>query len=206
MTESSEKISVAIYSRVSKFDPPSSDPKGSDRIRLYCSQRGFPVIREFSDYGELPRALWSEGSELSSMLREISGGKAKFRMIVVSDLSRICRTPKHLLELLLVLEQARIDLFSMKEGLHSVGQGYSMIRILEAVIAAEKVILGETIRRTMTKDGKWPGRPRKVDDPRMVQRIRDLRVAGMSYREISRRLRIGTSIVFRVSKDQYVSS
>lgn len=205
MNSDPKEVPVAIYSRISKFDPPVVGASPSERMRLYCSQRNFSVVREFTDYGELPRVLWSPGSERTAMLRDITEGKAKFKMIVVADLSRIARTAKHLLEVLGILEAARIDLFSMKEGIHSTAQVYSLVRIVEAVVSAEKVILGETIRRTMQNGMKWEGRPRRVTDPRVIERIRDMKASGMTYREIARRLRIGRTVIFRVVKGSYVS-
>jgi len=165
------------------------------------TQRGWTLYKLYSD-----RASGAKERRpgLDALMADARRGL--FDVVVVWRFDRFARSVK---QLVLALEEFRslgIDFISHQEALDSsTPLGKAMFTIIGAMaelernIIRERVIAGmEHARRNGTRSGKPVGRPKAVFDRDEVVRLRN---AGLSWREIARKLGIGAGTARRAYKE-----
>jgi DNA invertase Pin-like site-specific DNA recombinase len=167
-------------------------------LRAMAEQRGWPVVRVYSD--RMSGASESRPG-LTALMQDARRGA--FDVVVVLRFDRFARSVK---QLVLALEEFRtlsIGFVSQQEALDtSTPMGEAMFAIIAAMaqlerrVIQERVIAGiEHARSRGTKSGAAIGRPRAVFDR---ARVIDLRAAGRSWRQIATMLSTSTRTVRRV--------
>jgi DNA invertase Pin-like site-specific DNA recombinase len=125
----------------------------------------------------------------------------KINMIAAWSVDRLGRSLQDLVALLTELQALECDLYLHQQTLDtSTPAGRAMFQMCRAFAEFERGILRERVHSGLTrakvKEPKMRHRPVKLSDE---VRIRELRGEGMSILKIGRTLRIGTSVVQRVS-------
>lgn len=85
--ESEPTTPVAAYVRMSTEHQQYSTENQLDRIREYAARRRMEIVRQFADEGKSGLSIRGRDS-LRKMIEEVEAGTAKFRCILVYDVSR----------------------------------------------------------------------------------------------------------------------
>lgn len=181
---------IGIYARVSTKDQ-SCEMQIRD-LRVYCTARGFDLVREYVDVGQ--SGAKDSRPELNILMGDAR--KRQFDAIVVWRFDRFARSTKHLL---LALEEFRslgIQFISYQENIDtSSALGQALFTIVSAVAQLERDLIRERVSagiRNARANGKKLGRPmRAVDRGRILQ----MRAEGQSLQHIAETLGIGYGTV-----------
>jgi DNA invertase Pin-like site-specific DNA recombinase len=177
---------VALYLRVSLDDGRQTVENQRLQLTDFCNASGWQVVMEFTDQ-KSGKSLDRPG--LQKM--KAAASKREFDHLVFWDLSRLSRGGVS--ETLRLLEELR----AWGVGWRSYQEAYidALGPFAEVVIALLSTIAKmerEKIReRTLAglqrarKQGRIGGRPKAVDDYKMVQKIEGLRADGQSIRKIA---------------------
>ena len=164
------------------------------------SQRGWQLAKVYSD-----RASGAKERRpgLDALMADARRGL--FDVVVVWRFDRFARSVK---QLVLALEEFRsmgIEFVSHQEALDSsTPLGKAMFTIIGAMAELERNIIRERVlagmehaRRNGTRSGKPLGRPKAIFDRAQALLFRR---QGLSWRELSRKLRVGASTIPRFCK------
>jgi DNA invertase Pin-like site-specific DNA recombinase len=181
---------IALYARVSTKDQ-SCELQVRD-LRAYCAARGFEPAREYIDVGQ--SGAKESRPELNKLMEDAR--KRKFDVIVVWRFDRFARSTKHLL---LALEEFRslgTQFISYQENIDTSSPlGQALFTIVSAVAQLERDLIKERVSaglRNARANGKKLGRPKSAVDG---DRILELKVQGLSLRQIAAKLGIGYGTV-----------
>jgi len=184
---------VALYARVSTSDQ-STDSQLLD-LRRYVRERGWTLFNEYSDNGI--SGTTDSRPALNELMNDAK--KRRFDAVLVWRFDRFARSTKHLI---LALEEFRnlgIDFVSYQENIDTSSPlGSAIFTIISAVAQLERDIIAERVKAGLRKakeNGKKLGRPKVSVDP---QQLRELRLEGLSIREIARRSDVSRSTVWRL--------
>ena len=199
-------IKVAAYSRVSTL-------LGQDithqlvPIRQMAVARGFEVVAEYSDEGISGTRMRRPG--LDRLVRDARQGK--FKHIIIYALDRIGRDVKGTLNLFCELNEVGVSVISLRESIDfSTSIGRATMTILAAVAELETSLISERIKTALAvkkltakeSGSNWrSGRP-SVITPEITQRVKELRRAGLSIRQIEKAVekKISRATVERILK------
>jgi len=186
-------MKVAIYARV------STDDKGQDplnqllELREFATRQGWTVVREYVDEAT---AKNGERTGFKQMWADVA--KHRFDLLLFWSLDRLTREgTRKTLNYLSRLTDNGVKYKSYTEQyIDSLGVfGEAIIGVLAAVAAQERIRISERTKAGLARtraQGTRLGRPvKKVD----IRKARKLRGAGMSLREIARRLRVSPALV-----------
>jgi DNA invertase Pin-like site-specific DNA recombinase len=186
-----KKKSVAIYARVST-DQQSVDMQLVE-LRDYVERAGWKIFREFTDEGftgkNTSRPAFKEMMDLAK--------QRNFDVLLVWKLDRLSRSLKDLINTLDELGHLGIDFISFDNKIDtSTPTGKLVFQIIGAVAEFERDIISERVRaglRNAKRNGKRLGRPPLK--PMIIEKARKLRVEGLSYRKIGKKLGISEGAV-----------
>jgi DNA invertase Pin-like site-specific DNA recombinase len=186
-------MKVAIYARV------STDDKGQDplnqllELREFAARQGWTVVREYTDEAT---AKNGERTGFKDMWADV--GKHRFDLLLFWSLDRLTREGTYkTLTYLRRLTDAGVKFKSYTEQyIDSLGAfSDAIIGVLAAVAAQERIRISERTKAGLARtraQGTRLGRPAKAVD---IRKLRKLRAAGMSLREIAFRLRVSPAFV-----------
>ena len=174
---------VAVYARVSTTDQ-STESQLLD-LRRFTQERGWHIFREYTDNG----ISGTQGSRPALNELMDDARKRRFDMVLVCRFDRFARSTRHLILALEEFKNLGIDFVSYQENIDTSSPlGSAIFTIISAVAQLERDIIAERVKaglRRAQKNGKRLGRPRVSVD---VDKIRQWRSEGLSYRAIARRL------------------
>jgi len=186
---------VAIYARVSTTDQ-STDSQLLD-LRRYIADRGWHIFKEYTDNGV------SGTKDNRPALNELmdDAKKRRFDVILVWRFDRFARSTRHLINALEEFKNLRVDFVSYQENIDTSSPlGSAIFTIISAVAQLERDIIAERVKaglRRAKENGKRLGRPvARVDR----QKVCELRMTGMSIRQIARKLKSSKSTIARCLK------
>ena len=196
VTESKiSKRRAALYARVSTGDQ-HFETQLYD-LRTAARQRGFEVIREYTDVisGSKPKR-----PGLDRLL--IDARRGQFDVVFVAAFDRVARSVRHFLEVLDELNHLGIEFISLRENIDTGGPlGRAIVVIVGAIAELERNLIVERIKAGMRRakmEGQRLGRlPLDVDRAAIV---RD-RLAGMPLTSTARKHRVSRATVVRLVKD-----
>lgn len=145
-----------------------------------------------------------ERPQLDQLMKVLRQGDS----LVVTTLSRLARSTKHLLQIAEELHEKQCSLQILDFGLDtSTAQGKMVLTMLAAVAEFERSLMLERQAIGVKKakeEGKYKGRP-AVDDAK-VKRVVQMRKSGeMTVEEIAKATDLGISTVYKIlSKSQKV--
>ena len=205
------KIKAVGYVRVSTEEQAreglSLDAQ-EEKIRAYCTAKGWRLVRIYRDEGFSGKDLNRPG--LQSLIQDLKNDG--FEAVVVAKLDRLTRSVRDLGYLIDDLFDG-VALASVEESLDTTtAGGRFVLHILGAVAQWERETIAERTRNTLRfkrERGEWVGRVpygfkigpdgRLVEDPeeiKNIQRMKRLRRRGRSYREIAERFGLSVATVY----------
>ncbi len=188
---------VALYARVSTESQDAEVQLSA--LRAHATARGWEVAEEFVDTG------FSGARERRPALGRLmeAAWAGKFQAVLVWRFDRFARSVKHLLSALETFRSVKVEFISLQEQFDtSTPLGHALFTIIGAMAQLEREILRERVLAGLQRaraQGQRLGRPRAI-----VNRVRiaEFQRQGLSYREISRRLGIPRSTVFKYRDPQ----
>jgi DNA invertase Pin-like site-specific DNA recombinase len=182
---------VAIHARVST-DKQKVDIQLNE-LRDFVSRSGWNVYKEFIDEGYTGSN--TKRPAFSEMRHEAS--KRKFDILLVWKLDRLSRSLKDLISTLDELGHLGINFISYDNNLDTTTPtGKLVFQIIGAVAEFEKDIIRERVvagLENAKQKGKQLGRP-KIHDG-ILEKAKELRSQGMSFRKIERQLGVGEGTI-----------
>jgi DNA invertase Pin-like site-specific DNA recombinase len=176
---------VAIYARISTIGNGQSPEMQLHELREYCTRRGWTTVGEYTDAG-ISGANDSR-PELNRLMADAH--RRRFDIVCVWKFDRFARSVSHLLRALETFKALGIEFCSYSEQLDtSTPAGKMVFTVLGAVAELERSLIAERVRaglRNAKAKGKRLGRPEVQVD---VERVRQLRAAGTSWRAVGREL------------------
>ena len=183
---------VALYMRVSTVDQ-HPETQLHD-LRGLAAQRGFEIIREYTDKISGAKA---KRPGLDQLLADARRGK--FDVVMVWAFDRLARSVRHLLEVLDELNHLEIKFVSFRENIDTGGPlGRALIVIIGAIAELERNLIIERVRAGMRRaklEGRRIGRPPLHVDRNAL--VRD-RARGQSLRQLAKGYGISRASVVRV--------
>jgi len=181
-----------------------------EKIRAYCTAKGWRLVRVYRDEGFSGKDL--NRPALQEMLRDLKADG--IQAVVVAKLDRLTRSVRDLGYLIDDLFDG-VALASVEESLDTTtAGGRFVLHILGAVAQWERETISERTRNTLRykrERGEWVGRipygfkigpdGRLTEDPeeiRNIQRMKRLRRRGQSYREIAERCGVSVGLVYKI--------
>lgn len=184
------KLLAATYCRVSTL-------LGQDiahqltPIQQFAAGRGLSIVASYDDEGISGTKMRRPG--LDRLIRDARLGK--FKVVIVAALDRIGRNLVGTLELFLELQHYGVAVISLREAIDfTTPMGKATLAIFAAIAELEGALTRERIRTALAvkklaaeKSGSgWrSGRP-SVITPEITARVRELRDAGLSIRQIEK--------------------
>jgi DNA invertase Pin-like site-specific DNA recombinase len=187
---------AAIYARVSTPDQHLENQLLD--LRKLAAQRGFEVVREYTDRGISGSKAKRPG--LDAMMADARRGE--FSVVLVAAFDRLARSTKSFLSTVEELEQLGIALISAREAVDTTGaMGRMFVTLVASIAELERSLIVERIRSGMRRarlEGQRLGRaPIAIDRNALV---RD-RLSGMSLTETAKRYRVSRATVVRLVRE-----
>jgi len=181
---------VGLYSRVSTKDQDCGMQLRD--LRAFCEARQLDVVREYIDVGQ------SGTKDSRPQLNELMGDvrKRKLDAVIVWRFDRFARSTRHLLAALEEFRALGVAFISYQENIDTgTPLGQALFVIISAIAELERGLICERVSagiRNARSNGKRLGRPSKYVD---IDRIREMRAAGIGLRQIAVALKIGYGTV-----------
>lgn len=187
---------AAIYARVSTADQHLENQILD--LRKLAAQRGFEVVREYTDRGISGNKAKRPG--LDSMMADARRGE--FSVVLVAAFDRIARSTKNFLEVIDELHELGIEFVSAREAIDTSGpMGRMFVTMVGSIAELERSLIVERIKAGMRRarlEGQRLGRaPLDIDRDALV---RD-RLSGMSLTQVAKRHRVSRATVVRLVRD-----
>ena len=187
---------AALYMRVSTLDQ-HPETQLHD-LRSLAAQRGFEIVREYSDKISGTKA---RRPGLDQLLADARRGK--FDVLIVWAFDRLARSVRHLIELLDELTHLKIDFISFRENIDSGGAlGRAILVIIGAIAELERNLIIERVRAGMRRarlEGRHIGRPPLDLDRAAIVRHR---AHGQSLGQLAKTFRVSRSTISRVLEEE----
>jgi DNA invertase Pin-like site-specific DNA recombinase len=187
---------AALYARVSTE---GQHPEAQlAELRAYAQRRGFEA-HEFVDEGVSGRRR--SRPEFDAMMR--AARRREIDIVVVARLDRLARSLAHMAQLGEELRDLGVELVSLHEAIDtSTAMGEAMFGMCGVFAQLEVSMLRERTRAGLAvarSHGKSIGRPRALDS-RGVARVRRLRAAGKTVREVAELLGVSPATIVRAAR------
>ena len=186
-------MKAGLYLRV------STEFQTTDNQRLaleeYCQRQGWTIAKV---YDETMSGARDDRPELNRLLDDAA--KKKIDVAVAWSIDRMGRSTKHLLNVLTLLETSGCGMVFTSQQIDSTTPaGKMMLTMLAAIsefersLIVDRVKLGIQRKRAESPTGAW-GRPRRGID---IKTAFELRAQGLGYKQISTRMGIPRSTLYR---------
>lgn len=166
-------------------------------IRQHGAARGWEVAATYADVASGTR---DRRTEFRRLLADASARKVD--AVIVPALSHLARSVKQLTETLEQIRRCGVALVSVTDDIDTSGPaGGEVFLVMAAVRRFERALAGERIRAGLHRAralGRRVGRPGANVDR---EQVLALRVAGLSYPAIGRRLQISPALAHRLAQD-----
>ncbi len=187
---------AVLYMRVSSVDQ-HPETQAHD-LRAMAAQRGYEVVREYTDKISGTRAKRPGLDELLHDAR-----RSRFDVVLVWAFDRMARSVKHFLEVLDELNHLNVEFISFRENIDTSGPlGRALIVIIGAIAELERNLIVERVRAGMRRaklEGRHIGRrPLELDRAAIVHD----RERGLSLGQLADLHRISRTTVMRVLRQQ----
>jgi DNA invertase Pin-like site-specific DNA recombinase len=185
---------VALYARVSTLNGHQDPEMQLSELREYVTRRGLSIHEEYVDQGV------SGSKESRPALNRLMSDaqRCRFDAVLVWKIDRYGRSLKHLVNSLADLSAYGIAFISLRDNLDlSTPSGRLMFQIIGAMAEFERALIQERVKAGLQNakaKGKRIGRPKREVDP---YKVLALRAQGLSWREVSKHLKLGLGTVYR---------
>jgi DNA invertase Pin-like site-specific DNA recombinase len=183
---------AALYLRVSTVDQ-HPETQVHD-LRQLASQRGFEIVKEYTDKISGTRA---KRPGLDQLMRDAH--RRQFDIVLVWACDRIARSTRHFLEVLDELNRLNVEFVSFREQIDTGGPlGRAIVIIIGAIAELERSLIIERVRAGLRRaklEGRKLGRPSLDLDEKA---IRHDRAQGQSLRQLAKTYRVSRATISRV--------
>lgn len=187
---------VALYARVSTLNGQNPDLQLSE-LREYAQRRGWAIHGEYVDLGV--SGAKESRPELNRMMA--AAHSRQFDALLVWKLDRLGRSLKHLVLAIEDLNAYGVAFVALRDNLDlSTPSGRLMLHIIGAMAEFERELIRERVCagiQAARNRGRRIGRPRVYVNP---EKVRSMRAQGNPWREIARRLGVGTGTAIRAAR------
>lgn len=152
------------------------------------------------------------GERYSSKHQHLQALIAKMKphdVLIVADLSHLCRSLAELTERLTELRQRQLSLCCLEQALELKPSAASpLMEALEVLLRFEQdthrqlTLIGQERAR---KNGRHVGRPKKFNDAFKRKAMRMLKEDGMSAAEVARAFKVHPSTIYRIKQEMTAS-
>jgi DNA invertase Pin-like site-specific DNA recombinase len=188
---------VAIYARVSTANNGQDPTMQTHELWEYTERRGWTVAGEYVDIGI--SGTKEKRPQLDRLM--LDAHHRRFDAVVVWRFDRFARSVSHLLRALENFRSLGIEFVSLSEQVDtSTPTGKMVFTVLGAVAELERGIIVERVKagiRNAQAKGKKLGRPRKVLNPEIIEK---LRAEGTSWRSVGRILGVSAATAYSSAK------
>jgi DNA invertase Pin-like site-specific DNA recombinase len=201
-----KKAAAAIYLRVSTTAKTRNGPDSVFEqnpevqelpLRQLAEQRGWTVSRVYSD-----RMSGAKENRPGLKALMADARRGAFQVVLVWRFDRFARSVEQLVSALAEFRSLKIDFVSHQESLDtSTAMGKAMFTIIAAMAELERSVIRERVsagldyaKKNGTKSGRAIGRPKAVFNRGAIA---DLRRAGLSLRQIARKLGVSEKTIRR---------
>jgi DNA invertase Pin-like site-specific DNA recombinase len=188
----SKTIRAAAYHRVSRSD--QNPQLQIDEVAELVERRGWALAKSYTDEGI--SGSRDRRPELDRLM--VDARRRKFDLLVVWRADRLFRSLKHMVTTLDELAALGVGFVSVTEPFDtSTPSGRLLLHLVSAMAEFERSILIERTKAGLAaaiRRGVKVGRPRARVD---LDRVRELREAGKTYRQIAVELGIGPGTIYR---------
>ncbi len=186
------KKRAALYCRISTGDQ-HLEIQLLD-LREMAKQRGYEVVREFTD---IISGSKSRRPGLDQLMADAR--RHRFDIVLVAAFDRIARNVRHFLDVLDELNHLGIEFVSKRENVDTSGPlGRAMLTIVGAISELERSLIVERVRAGMRRaklEGRRIGRaPLDIDRAQVVAD----RLAGMSLTSVAKKYHVSRATVCRL--------
>jgi len=181
---------VGIYARVSTHNGQQDPELQLRELREYCVRRGWQISCEYVDHISGSK---DKRPALDTMMADAHS--RRFDTVLVWRFDRFARSVSHLLRALETFRALGVEFVSLVDT--STPMGKMVFTVLGAVAELERSLIVERVKaglRNARAKGKRLGRPRVSVS---AAKIKELRAAGLTLRDISMRCRISKTTVIR---------
>ncbi|HZU42950.1 MAG TPA: recombinase family protein [Terriglobales bacterium] len=187
---------AAIYARVSTPDQHLENQILD--LRKLAAQRGFEVLREYTDRGISGSKAKRPG--LDAMMADARRGE--FSVLLVAAFDRIARSTKNFLEVVDELNSLGIEFVSAREAIDTSGpMGRMFITMVGSIAELERSLIVERIKAGMRRarlEGQRLGRaPLDVDRSAIVHD----RLSGLSLTQVAKIHHVSRATVVRLVRE-----
>jgi DNA invertase Pin-like site-specific DNA recombinase len=187
---------ATLYMRVSTVDQ-HPETQLHD-LRQLAQQRGYEIVREFTDKISGTKA---KRPGLDELMRDARRGQ--FDVVIVWASDRLARSVRHFLEVLDELNHLNIEFVSYRENLDTTGPlGRAIVVIIGAIAELERNLIIERVRAGMRRaklEGRQIGRrPLNIDRAALLVQ----RACGQSLAQIAKTFAISRPTVSRIIKEE----
>jgi DNA invertase Pin-like site-specific DNA recombinase len=188
---------VAIYLRVSTSKQDTDNQRRE--LEAVAARSGWHAERVYEDAGISGAKGRDKRPGLDAMLKAVNA--KEFDMVAAWSVDRLGRSLTDLLGILQGLHDKGVDLFLHQQGLDtSTTAGKAMFQMLGVFAEFERGIIRERVNAGLARArAKGTKLGRRAVKPSVEARIRQLRAEGMGILKIGKTLRVGTSVVQRVT-------
>ena len=191
--QSKNYFPVAIYARVST-DRQSTDNQIQE-LREFVERSGWTIFDEYIDEGYSGKD--TKRPAFTEMMKRAK--EKRFKAVVVWKLDRLSRSLKDLVLTIEEFSSLGIDFVSYGNHIDTTTPaGKLLFQVMCAVAEFEREITSDRVKlglKNAKRKGKRLGRPPTSE--RVVQEAKRLRKEGLSYREISDKLKIDHTTLFK---------
>src|SRR3954454_25166071 len=187
---------AAIYLRVSTSGQTTENQRRE--LQIVATQRGWKVVAEYEDAGISGAKGRDKRPGFDRMLKDATAGR--FDIVAAWSVDRLGRSLQDLIGFLSELHSTGRDLYLHQQAIDtSTPSGKAMFQMLGVFAEFERGMIRERVNAGLARaKAKGVKLGRRRIDPKLEQRIRDLRRDGIGILSIGAKLGIGTSTVQRV--------
>jgi len=191
-----QKVSVALYARVSTKDKGQDTENQLRELRQFAEKQGWVVLGEFVD-----RATGKHSDREQFQKMFASASRREFDVLLFWSLDRFSREGvRETLNHLKRLDSYGVEFRSfMEQYLDTTGVfKEAVIGILATIAKQERIRLSERTIAGLERaraQGRVGGRPKAEDDHKLVRRFQKLHEAGKSVRVIAAELGVSPTTV-----------
>ncbi len=187
---------AVLYMRVSTVD---QNPESQlHDLRQMAQQRGFEIVREYTD-----KISGTKGRRpgLDELLHDAR--HRRFDVVLIWAFDRIGRSTRHFLEVLDEFNRLQIEFISFRENIDTGGPlGRAIVVIIGAIAELERNLIVERVRSGMRRarlEGRHIGRrPIEIDRQAVLRH----RAHGQSLSQIAKTFSISRATVCRIVQEE----
>jgi DNA invertase Pin-like site-specific DNA recombinase len=194
------KKRVAVYLRVS-----TSKQDTDNQLRelsAVADRSGWEIWKVYEDAGISGAKGRDQRPGLDAMMKAVNA--KQFDMVATWSVDRLGRSLTDLLSILQGLHEKGVGLFLHQQGLDTTTTaGKAMFQMLGVFAEFERGIIRERVNAGLARArAKGTKLGRRRVDPKVEEKILELKANGDGILKIGRKLGIGTSVVQRVFKQE----